>query len=69
MMSITVPAGEVTQSFTVGIIDDDVAECSETFNVTMSIESCGFTIGNNKTGEVMIRDNDSRFYHCMCYIY
>ena len=70
MMIINFPARRVMQSFTVNIIDDDVVECIKTFNVRiLSIESCGFTIGSNNTGEVKIIDNDSRFYHCTCYIY
>jgi len=70
MMSITVPAGEVTKSFTINISNDDVVECIETFNVTItSIESCGFTIGNNNTSEVMIKDDDSKFYYCIYCVY
>ena len=62
MITINVSARQVTQSFTVNIIDDDVVECIKTINVAiMSVENCGFAIGSNNTSEVIIRDDDSGF--------
>ena len=61
MTTITVPAGELTQSFTIAIADDDIMECNETFNVTiLSINTCGVNIGNVNVAEVRIKDNDGK---------
>ena len=61
MTIITVPAGELTQSFTITIADDNIMECNETFNVTiLSINTCGVNIGNVNVAEVRIKDNDGK---------
>ena len=60
-MVVTVPTGEMTQSFTVAIVDDDVMECDETFTITiLSVTGCAVTISNTSRTEVMIVDNDGR---------
>ena len=61
MRVIDVPAGEMTQPFTVDIVDNDIVECDETFIVTItSVTTCGVTIGNNNRSEVTITDDDSK---------
>ena len=58
---IDVPAGVMTQPFTVDIVDNDIVECDETFIVTItSVTTCGVTIGNNNRSEVTITDDDSK---------
>ena len=49
-------------SFTINIIDDNVAECDETFTLTLGVPSllCGVVSGSNDTSVVMIRDDDGR---------
>jgi len=49
-------------SFTINIIDDNVAECDETFTLTLGVPSspCGVVSGSVNTSVVMIRDNDGR---------
>ena len=50
------------QPFTINIIDNDIVECNETFNVTMmSVTTCGVTIGSNRISEVIIRDDDGKY--------
>ena len=61
MRAVDVPAGVMTQSFTVAIVDNDIEECDETFIVTIiSVTTCAVTIGNNNRSEVIITDNDSK---------
>ena len=57
---ISVPAEEMTQLFTVAIIDDSIVECDETFIITiLSVTTCGVTISNrNNRTVVMIADVD-----------
>ena len=52
----------MSTSFTINIIDDNIAECNETFTLTLSIPSspCGVISGSDDTSEVMIRDDDGR---------
>ena len=60
-MMVTVPAGVMTQSFTLSIADNDIVECVETFIVTItSVTSCGVTIGSVSSTEVRITDDDSK---------
>ena len=67
-MTINIPAEASTQSFEIGTINSGTAECTETFNVTItSVTGCGVTIGNNNISEVKIQDNKSqsiKFYDC-----
>ena len=56
---ISVPAGVMTQSFTIDIADDNIVECIETFDVTISsVTTCGVTIGSVSDTEVRITDDD-----------
>ena len=60
--TITIPPGVTSQSFTTNIIDNNIVECNEKFNVTMaSATTCGVKIGSNRISEVMIRDDDSKY--------
>ena len=62
IIAITVPAHIMSTSFTINIIDDNIAECDETFTLTLSVPSspCGVISGSDDTSEVMIRDDDGR---------
>ena len=61
MRTITVPAGMITQSFIVNITDDNIVECSESLNVTItSVTGSGVTIGNANNTKVIITDDDSK---------
>ena len=49
------------QAFAINIIDNNIVECNEKFNVTMtSVTTCGVTIGSDRISEVMIRDDDGK---------
>ena len=61
-ITVNVPAGVTMQPLTINILDNNIVECNETFNVTMvSVTTCGVTIGSNRTSEVMIRDDDGKY--------
>ena len=58
-------------ALTIKILDNNIVECNEIFNVTMvSVTTCGVTIGSDRIGKVMIRDDDGKykffivFYYC-----
>ena len=60
-MVVDVPAGVMTQSFTIDVVDSDNVECDETFIITISsVTTCGVTIGNNNSSAVIITDDDSK---------
>ena len=62
IQTIVIPAGVVMQTFTINIVDNNIVECNETFNVTMvSVTTCGVTIGSISNSEVMITDDDGTF--------
>ena len=60
--AITVPANVMSTSFTINIIDDNIAECDETFTLTLSVPSspCEVISESDDTSEVIIRDDDGR---------
>ena len=59
-ITVNVPAGVLTQSFTIDIIDDDVVECDEVFSVTIeTVTTCGVTTGDVISSNVTIMDDDS----------
>ena len=61
MRIVNVPAGVMTQPFTVVISDNDIVECNEKLIVTiLSANACGVTIGNNNRSEVIITDDDRK---------
>ena len=65
-VTFNIPAGVTTQPFTITIIDNNIVECNEVFNVTMvSVTNCGITIGSNRNSEVIITDDDSKHNYCM----
>ena len=60
-MVVNVPAGVMTQSFTISIADNNIAECVETFNVMISsVTTCGVTTGSVTSTEVRITDDDGK---------
>ena len=63
--NITIPAGQTTFSFDVSIIDDDVLEGTEDFNLIILAESLpnnNITLGdpNRSTVTIIIVDDDSK---------
>ena len=49
------------QTFMINIIDNNIDECIERFNVRIiSVSTCGVAVGNNDISEVIIRDDDSK---------
>ena len=62
MITVDVPAGVLTQSFTIDIIDNDVVECDEVFSVTIeSVTTCGVTTGDVINSNVTIMDDDGEW--------
>ena len=60
--TIAIPPGVTMQPLTINIIDNNIVECNEMFNVTMvSVTTCGVTIGSNRISEVIIRDDDGKY--------
>ena len=58
-ITVDVPAGVLTQSFTINIIDNDVVECDELFSVTIaSVTTCGVITGVVISSNVTIMDDD-----------
>ena len=65
-MTVNVPAGVTTQPLAINIIDNNITECNEAFNVTIvSVTTCGVTIGSNNISEVMITDDDGKYRFIM----
>ena len=52
----------MSTSFTINIIDDEIIECDETFNLTLNVpvSSCGAVNGATDTTEMTMTDNDGR---------
>ena len=58
---IIIPPGVTMQTFKINIFNNNIAECNETFSVTIvSVTTCGVTIGSNNISEVMITDDDGK---------
>ena len=61
-ITVNVPAGVAMKPLTINIIDNNIVECNELFNLTMvSVTTCRVTIGSNRISEVMIRDDDGKY--------
>ena len=59
MMTVTITAVTMEESFTIDIADGGIVECSESFNVRIaSVTGNGVIIGNINNAEVIIIDND-----------
>ena len=60
--NITIPAGQTTFSFDVSIIDDDVLEGNEDFNLIILAESLpnDIRLGDHNRSTVTIVDDDSK---------
>ena len=57
--TITITAGTTTLPFTMDIINDNLAECIERFNITIvSANICGIVVGNDSNSRVIIIDDD-----------
>ena len=66
--TVNVPTGVTTQPLIINIIDNDILECDETFNVAIvSVTACGVTIGSNNISEVMIKDDDGKHRFIMSF--
>ena len=63
-ITVSVAAEETSISFTINIINDNITECDETFQLTLSVPAsnatCGIVSGETDATEVMIRDDDGR---------
>ena len=57
---VNVSSGVLSQSFRLTIYEDNIVECSETFNITMTSISSWVTVGDDDNSEVIITDNDSK---------
>ena len=61
-VTVDVPAGVLSQSFTIDVTDDDIVECDEIFIVIIEpVATCEIAIGNLTTSEVTIIDNDGKY--------
>ena len=62
VVEVIFPAGQTTVDATIGINDDDIAECPETFYLVLEIPeratSNGVVAISPNTSEIMIIDND-----------
>ena len=69
--NITIPAGQTTFSFDVSIIDDDVLEGNEEFDLIILAESLpnNITLGDHNRSTVTIMDDDSKSLVNFSYIY
>ena len=57
--TITITAGITTSPFTMDIIDDNIVECIQRFNITIvSANICGIIVGNDSNSKVIIIDDD-----------
>jgi hypothetical protein len=57
--TLTFAPGDLSKTFTVPIINDNVFEGNETFNLTLSNASAGVLLGSPSTMVVTIQDNES----------
>ena len=59
--AIIIPPGVTMQTFQINVVNNNIVECDETFNVTIvSVTTCGVAIGSNNISEVMITDDDGK---------
>jgi glucose/arabinose dehydrogenase len=57
--TVSFAVGQLTQTISIPILNDTVAEPDETFSVTLSNPSSGVSLGSQTTATVTILDNDS----------
>ena len=62
LYNVTFPAGEITSSFVVSIINDNVLESDEQFDITIDTTSLpdGITVGSTGSSTVTIMDDDGK---------
>ena len=59
IISINVSARVMTQSFMIDVFDDNIVECTDSFNITIvSTSICTVAIGINNNSKIIITDND-----------
>lgn len=59
--TVFVPAGVLSQLSMINITDDVILEHNETFRLILeSVSTCGVTIGNFNTSEIIVIDNDGK---------
>ena len=64
-ITVDVPAGVLSQPFTINVTDDSIVECNEMFRVIIEpVSTCEVAIGNLTTSEVTIIDNDGKQFAC-----
>ena len=64
-ITVDVPAGVLSQPFTINVTDDSIVECNEMFRVIIEpVSTCEVAIGNLTTSEVTIIDNDGKQFVC-----
>ena len=69
-ITVDVPAGVLTQSFTIDIIDNDIVECDEMFSITIeNVTTCGVTTGDVISSNVTIVDDDGEWSYYSVVIY
>ena len=62
VFNVTVSAGAISSSFNIDIIDDDIHEDNETFNITMRLlPSCLSLYLNVSSSTVTIIDDDGKY--------
>ena len=62
VFNVTVSAGAISSSFNIDIIDDDIHEDNETFNITIRLlPSCLSLYLNVSSSTVMILDDDGKY--------
>ena len=59
---VSIAAEEMSKSFTINIINDNIIECDETFKLTLNVpaSTCGAVHGTNNRTELTIKDDDGR---------
>ena len=65
---VSIAAEEMSKSFTINIINENIIECDETFKLTLNVpaSTCGAVNGTNNRTEVTIKDDDSTISGSCC---
>ena len=59
---VNMPAGKMSKTFAINIINDNTVECNETFILILSVPTlpCEVVSGSDNATKVIIRDSDSK---------